>query len=110
MENCATQLMVVPFLELGLFGLRKHWCLLTIARSHRRDRLLNWVAHHLGFRFSRVRRFRDARLSPQTGAKPGATLGRWSARAAERFLRRVDQGAQGGVDGLLVGKILSDVR
>jgi len=50
--------------------------------------------------------------SPQTGAKPGATLvGRaCSAGAAERFLRRVDQGAQGGIDGLLVGEILSDVR
>src|SRR6266478_3365845 len=34
--------------------------------------------------------------SPQTGAKPGATL--WSARGAERPLRRVNQGARGGID------------
>src|SRR5258707_6415551 len=38
--------------------------------------------------------------SPQTGAKPGATLRLWSARAAERRLRRVNQGTQGGIDGL----------
>src|SRR5260370_17018172 len=43
--------------------------------------------------------------SPQTGAKPGATLRGCSARAAERFLRRVDQGAQRGIDALLFGKI-----
>ena len=32
------------------------------------------------------------------------------ARAAERPLRRVNQGAQGLIDGLLVREILSDVR
>ena len=34
----------------------------------------------------------------------------WSARAAERGLRGVNQGAQGRIDGLLVREILSDVR
>ena len=34
----------------------------------------------------------------------------YSARAAERPLRRVNQGAQGLIDGLLVREILSDVR
>ncbi len=33
-----------------------------------------------------------------------------SARAAERPLRRVNQGAQGRIDGLLVREILSDIR
>ena len=33
-----------------------------------------------------------------------------SASAAERRLRRVNQGAQGRLDGLLVGEILGDVR
>lgn len=33
-----------------------------------------------------------------------------SAHAAERPLRRVNQGAQGLIDGLLVREILSDVR
>src|SRR5258707_13294586 len=61
-----------------------------------------------------MRLLRDAGLSPQktrespqTGAKLGATLRRC---AAERPLRRMNQGAQGGIDGLLVRKIRSDVR
>jgi hypothetical protein len=35
---------------------------------------------------------------------------RWSARAAERALCGLNQGAQGGIDGLLVGEMLSDGR
>src|SRR5258707_757903 len=61
-----------------------------------------------------MRLLRDAGLSPQktrespqTGAKLGATLRRC---AAERPLRRGNQGAQGGIDGLLVREIRSDVR
>ncbi len=34
----------------------------------------------------------------------------YSARAAERPLRHVNQGAQGRIDGLLVRKVLSNVR
>jgi hypothetical protein len=43
------------------------------------------------------------------GAFP-CSSGVLSASAAERRLRRVNQGAQGRLDGLLVEEILGDVR
>jgi hypothetical protein len=64
------------------------------------DGLLNGVAHPLEFGFSKGAAFEFVFCVHH------ACL----ARATERPLGHVNQGAQGGIDGLLVREILSDVR
>ncbi len=81
------------------------------------------VRHPRGVRNAVVRGEKRRKGTIQTGV-PDRVRGRWdglsslvflvphawSARAAERALRGVNQGAQGRIDGLLVGEILGDVR
>src|SRR5260370_7172725 len=85
--------------------------------KRRWDRLLIGWRSLWGFVFQRVRLLRDAGLSPQktrgvptNRGKAGRTLRRCSSHAAERPLRRVNQGAQGGIDRLLVREIRSARR
>src|SRR5713101_8607901 len=81
------------------------------------DRLLNRVAQ------DQERETRNQKLEMRSGNRCGGKSATnrdssrsfgmtrdGSARAAERPLRRVNQGAQGRIDGWLVGEILSDVR
>jgi hypothetical protein len=64
------------------------------------DRLLNWVPHPLGFGSSKGAAV-DFVFSSTSCAAAGA---------AARPLTRVNQGAQGCIDGLLVREVFGDIR